>query len=424
MNGKVSCLRVLIGFLVLLMAVPPWVLAQGPGAGASFREEELDQMLAPIALYPDSLLGQILVAATYPDQVKEADQWVRDNSSLRGDALNDALDRMDWDLSVKALVPFPQVLAMMSDKMDWTQRMGDAFLAQQADVMDTVQRLRAKAHAQGNLKDTEQQRVVVRGESIEIEPANPQVIYVPTYNPAVIYGSWWYPAYPPYAYNPYYPGYAWNPYYTGAGFVTAGLFGFAAGVAVGSVWNSGWGHWNWSRHDVNVNINRHININRNNIRRTDIRTSSWHNVNRNRVSRESGRHAVGQAGTKRTAVKPGTRPSAESVSKGLKQREGKAQVREGKKAGQGTQTKMGSERGQKGSKMSSERSKGQRGSKMSSERSKGQRGSKMSSGKSRGESLRSGGSNRGGNARGGGGNARGGANKSRSGGGGAKDRRK
>ncbi len=153
MNGKMSCLRVLIGFLVLLMAVPPWVLAQGPGAGASFREEELDQMLAPIALYPDSLLGQILVAATYPDQVKEADQWVRDNSSLRGDALNDALDRMDWDLSVKALVPFPQVLAMMSDKMDWTQRMGDAFLAQQADVMDTIQRTAGQGPCSGQSQE-------------------------------------------------------------------------------------------------------------------------------------------------------------------------------------------------------------------------------------------------------------------------------
>ena len=110
-------------------------------------------MLAPIALYPDSLLGQILVAATYPDQVTEADQWVRQNNNLQGDELNAALDRMDWDLSVKALVPFPQVLSMMSDKMDWTQRLGNAFLARQADVMDTIQRLRAKAYAAGNLKD-------------------------------------------------------------------------------------------------------------------------------------------------------------------------------------------------------------------------------------------------------------------------------
>jgi len=130
MNRKVSYLGVLIGFLVLLMAAPPGVLAQSAGASGSFGQEELDQMLAPIALYPDSLLGQILVAATYPDQVTEADQWVRQNNNLQGDELNAALDGMDWDLSIKALVPFPQVLSMMSDKMEWTQRMGDAFLTQ------------------------------------------------------------------------------------------------------------------------------------------------------------------------------------------------------------------------------------------------------------------------------------------------------
>src|SRR5512143_2959517 len=138
MNRKVSYLPVLIGFLVLLMAAPPWILAQSSGTGTTFRQEELDQMLAPIALYPDSLLGQILVAATYPDQVTEADQWVRQNSNLQGDDLNAALDGMDWDLSIKALVPFPQVLAMMSDKMEWTRTMGDAFLAQQEDVMDSI----------------------------------------------------------------------------------------------------------------------------------------------------------------------------------------------------------------------------------------------------------------------------------------------
>ena len=283
MNRTVYYLRGLIGFLVLLMGAPPWVLAQGSGTGATFRQEELDQMLAPVALYPDSLLGQILVAATYPDQVVEADQWVRQNQNLQGDELNAALDRMDWDLSVKALVPFPQVLSMMSDKMDWTQSMGGAFLAQEADVMDTIQRLRRKAHAAGHLNTTAQQRVIVRGESIEIVPANPRVIYVPTYNPTVIYGSWWYPAYPPYAYSPYYPNYAYDPYYTGGGFVTAGLFGFATGIAVGSIWNSGWGHWDWDRRHANVTINRTININRNDIGRGDIRTSRWQDVRQGRL---------------------------------------------------------------------------------------------------------------------------------------------
>jgi hypothetical protein len=395
MNRKVFYLPVLIGILVWLMAAPPWILAQSSGTGATFRQEELDQMLAPIALYPDSLLAQILVAATYPDQVTEADQWVRQNNNLQGDELNAALDGMDWDLSIKALVPFPQVLSMMSDKMEWTQRMGDAFLAQQDDVMDTVQRLRAKAHAQGNLNSTEQQKVVVRGESIEIEPANPRVVYVPTYNPMVIYGSWWHPAHPPYAYNPYYPRYAYDPYYTGAGFVTAGLFGFAAGVAVGSVWNSGWGHWDWGRHNVNVNINRTININRNDIRREHIRTSNWREVNRHRGSARSGREAVGQSGGKRTsgkaALKPGARPTAGSVQKGHQQREGKAQVRKGKTAG--------AESGQ--AKVRSDRTKVSRGKAAGKSGEQVSRG--KSSGKSRGDSLRGGGSNRGGGkARGGG----------------------
>jgi hypothetical protein len=324
-------------------------MAQSSGTGAPIRQEELDQMLAPIALYPDSLLGQILVAATYPDQVKEADRWVDQNKNLQGDELNAELDRADWDLSVKALVPFPQVLSMMSDKMDWTQRLGDAFLAQQANVMDTIQNLRVKAHKQGNLNNTEQQRVVVRGDSIQIEPANPRVIYVPTYNPAVIYGSWWYPAYPPYAYNPYYPHYAYDPYYTGTGFITGGLFGFAAGIAVGSVWNSGWGRWDWGRHNVNVTVNRTININRNNINRRDIRTSSWHQVNSQRSMR-SGRQN-GLSGNNRhisgnTALKAGTRGTAASVQTGLRQREGKAQVSQTKMERHGGQAKIRSDRHQ------------------------------------------------------------------------------
>lgn len=417
MNRKVSYLPVLIGFLGLLMAAPPWILAQSSGTGTTFRQEELDQMLAPIALYPDSLLGQILVAATYPDQVTAADQWVRQNNNLQGDELNAALDGMEWDLSVKALVPFPQVLSMMSDKAEWTQRMGDAFLAQQEDVMDAIQRLRAKAHAQGNLNSSEQQKIVVRGESIEIEPANPRVVYVPTYNPTVIYGSWWHPGYPPYAYNPYYPHYAYDPHYTGVGFVTAGLFGFAAGIAVGPVWHSGWGHWDWGRHNVNVNINRTININRNDIRREHLRSSSWHEVNRHRGgSVRSGREGAARSG--KAALKTGGRPTAGSVRKGLQQREGKAQVRKGKTAGsEGSQAKVRSNRG----KVSHGKASGRSSEQLSRSKSGGKSSGKMSgskpSGKSRGDSLRSGGSGRGGGkAHGGGGAGRGGG-KARGGGG-------
>src|SRR5262249_49297782 len=150
----------------------------------------------PIALYPDSLVSQILMASTYPLEVVEADRWVKANKSLQGDALTSALEAQTWDPSVKSLVNFPQVLAMMSEKLDMTQKLGDAMLAQQKDVLDAVQRLRAKAQAQGNLKTTKEQTVVVEQPAtteqsmvIKIEPADPQVVYVPSYNPAVVYGT-------------------------------------------------------------------------------------------------------------------------------------------------------------------------------------------------------------------------------------------
>lgn len=261
MNMRSKLNVVLIGFFVLLLAAPPAAVGQGAGASGGFSHEELDQMLAPIALYPDSLLAQVLVAAAYPVEVVQADRWVKQNRSLKGEQLNAALDKMGWDLSVKALVPFPEVLAMMSEQLDWTSKLGEAFVAQQADVMQTVQKLRGRARNQGNLKTTREQKVVVQDQAIVIEPANPTVVYVPTYNPAVVYGSWWAPAYPPYAYYP-----------AGAAFA-AGAFGFAAGVAVGAAWNNGWGSWNWGHNDVNVNVNRNTNINRNNI--SNVRTGQF-----------------------------------------------------------------------------------------------------------------------------------------------------
>jgi hypothetical protein len=216
-----------------------------------FKAEELEQFLAPIALYPDSLLTQILMASTYPLEIVQADRWAKQNKDMKGDALTKALESQPWDPSVKSLVNFPQVLAMMSEKLDWTQKLGDAFLAQQKDVMDTTQKLRKKAHAEGNLKTTKEQVVKVEKEVIIIEPANPQVVYVPTYSTTVVYGTWPYPAYPPYPYYP--PGYAPG----------AGLFGFGAGVAVGAAWGYAWGHANWNGGDVDVNVNQNTNINNN-----------------------------------------------------------------------------------------------------------------------------------------------------------------
>jgi uncharacterized membrane protein YgcG len=242
--------------LCLLMVMQISVPIRVAGADASLTPEQLDQMLAQIALYPDALLAQVLMASTYPLEVVEADRWVRRNPNLDEDSLNDALDKMDWDPSIKALVPFPQVLSMMSEQLEWTEQLGEAFLSQQQAVMNTIQDLRAKASARGNLETTNEQRVIAEQDTIRIEPADPEIVYVPVYNPAVIYGPWWYPAYP--------------PYYWGPG--VAGL-AFAAGVAVGIAWAHGWGNWNWANHTINVNVNRNVNVN--NLKNANIQTAKW-----------------------------------------------------------------------------------------------------------------------------------------------------
>ena len=178
----------LIGLLAICLALPAPLFAQAKPAKV-FKQEELDQLLAPIALYPDDLLTQILMASTYPLEVVQAERWAKQNKSLKGDALKAALEKQPWDASVKALVPFPDVLTMMSEKLEWTQKLGDAFLAQQKDVMDTVQKLRRKAAEAGNLKSSKEQEVKKEGDIIIVQAANPQVVYVPAYNPTVVYGS-------------------------------------------------------------------------------------------------------------------------------------------------------------------------------------------------------------------------------------------
>ena len=189
---------------------------------------QLDQLVAPIALYADPLLAQILMASTYPLEVAQADRFAKANKNFKEDKLKEVLAKRDWDASVKELVSTPNVLSMMSDKLDWTEKLGDAVLAQQADVMDAIQRLRAKAQANGKLETTEQQTVMVSQESsqqiIEIEPASPDAVYVPYYDPAVVYGEWPYPEYPPYYYPP------------PAGYIVGGAIatGIAWGVAYAS----------------------------------------------------------------------------------------------------------------------------------------------------------------------------------------------
>ncbi len=213
-----------------------------------FKPEELEQILAPIALYPDDLLSQILMATTYPLDIVEADRWVKKNKSLKGDAAAKALEKEDWDPAVKSLINLPDLLGMLSEKLDWTQKLGDAFIGQQKEVMDTIQKLRTKAKDAGQLSTNENQKVEVKQEGttqvIVIESAQPNTVYVPVYNPTVVYGSWAYPAYPPY---PYYPP----------------AYGVGMGIAVGFAWGYAWGHCNWGGGDVDINVNRNTNINNN-----------------------------------------------------------------------------------------------------------------------------------------------------------------
>ncbi len=427
----------LIALLILLLAAPSGVLGQETGTSAAFGTEALNQMLAPIALYPDSLLANVLVAATFPLEVVAADRWVKQNKDLKGDQMNAALDKMTWDLSVKALVPFPEVLAMMSEKLDWTQTLGEAFLAQQSDVMDIVQKLRSKAQAEGNLKTTEEQKVEVKGDAIVIEPASPTTIYVPTYNPEVVYGAWPYPAYPPYPYYPY------------GGAVAAGVLGFAAGVAVGAAWNNGWGSWNWGGGSINANINRNTNINGNHV--SHYQTGKWNQGARNgsvatrpaggrggagagggrndfrgrtpsqlpaagasrpggsqRPSGGAGRPGASQrpsggaggAGvSQRPSQRPGagasTRPSTASVQQGLQQRGGGSAFQG---AGSGSNARMNSSRGAASRQSSSAGMRGQ----SAGAGSRGMSGAGRSGGRGGGGGGRGGGG-RGGGGRGGGG---------------------
>ncbi len=244
MKTRGSWKYAVIGLAVICLALPATLFAQGAPAKV-FKQEELEQLLAPIALYPDDLLTQILMASTYPLEVVQAERWAKQNKSLKGDALKAALEKQTWDDSVKALVPFPDVLTMMSEKLEWTQKLGDAFLAQQKDVMDTVQKLRKKAADAGNLKSSKEQEVKKEGDIIIVQAADPQVVYVPAYNPTVVYGAWAYPAYPPYPVYAYPPG--------------AALFTFTMGVAVGAAW---YGHgYHADYHGGSVNIDRNTNIN-------------------------------------------------------------------------------------------------------------------------------------------------------------------
>jgi hypothetical protein len=213
-----------------------------------YTQAELDQMLAPIALYPDALLSQVLMAATYPIEVVEAARWSRANPGLQGDAAVQAVQGEDWDPSVKSLCAFPQILQRMDEKLEWTRALGDAFLAQEPQMMDEVQKLRQRAQAAGNLRSDERIRVAQQGPVIVVEPASPEYFYVPYYDPLEVYGTWWWPDYRPVYWSPW-PGYV-RPYYR-PGISVGFWWGRPIGLSLGFFF----GDFDWGRRHVRVTHN-------------------------------------------------------------------------------------------------------------------------------------------------------------------------
>jgi hypothetical protein len=236
----------IIPFLLSFPALQPLqAQIQDSGYAEPFKKysrEELAQMLSPIALYPDALLSQVLMASTYPIEVIEADRWIRKNPELKDEALDYALLSQAWDPSVKALCHFPPVLALISERIADTTRIGNAFLAQEEEVMEMIQELRARAYAQGNLTTSAEQKVIVEKETIIIEPADPRIIYVPYYDPYYVYGPWWYPSYPPYF---------WRPSMVTIGTGISYWPGFYFGVAFGN-----WSYFDWHHHYIYINVHK------------------------------------------------------------------------------------------------------------------------------------------------------------------------
>src|SRR6266851_3254279 len=240
-------LSAVLSFLLVFTAVPFEAAGQQPapaestgysGQGAPLSADQLQQIVAPIALYPDALVAQILGAATFPDQIAAASGWLQQNKSLTGTALMGAVDQQQWDPSVKALTQFPSVLDNLAKNLSWTSSLGEAYHTQPTDVMTAVQVLRAKAQAAGNLKSGSQITVVQQSpQVIVIQPTNPQVVYVPTYNPTVVYGT-------PYV----------TPGYSTAAVVTTAVVAFGIGIAVGAAMSNSWGYsyWNCNWHGGTV----------------------------------------------------------------------------------------------------------------------------------------------------------------------------
>jgi len=253
---SVQLISLLCVFLLLprdMLAIAQEGSAPKAEVASKLSSDQLDSLVAPIALYPDQLLAQVLAASTYPLEIVQLQQWLGKHKDLKDKELAEAVQREKWDPSVQAMAALPDVVKLLAENIKWTSELGDAFLAQQSDVMDAVQRMRTKARDGGKLKSSEQMKVetkvVESKQVVVIEQANPQVVYVPSYDPVVVYG-----AAPVYAYPPVYP----------AGYYAAGMaISFGVGMAMGAMWSGGWG-WNcgWGGNNT-VNINNNNNFNRN-----------------------------------------------------------------------------------------------------------------------------------------------------------------
>jgi hypothetical protein len=315
-GGTVQCLVAVLCAVLLAPGDAIVFARQASQQGLSPDQEtpkipndQIDSLVAPIALYPDPLLSQVLVASTYPLEIIQLQQWIQKNSSLKGADLTNAVEKQDWDPSIQAMSVFPDLVNRMGDNIKWTTDLGNAFLAQQSDVMDAVQRMRIKAKDAGQLKSNEQQTVEVKTvESktvIVVQPTNPQVVYVPSYNPVIVYGPPIYP-YPPIYYPP--------PSYYAAGVAIA----FGVGIAVGAAYRGGWG-WGcgWGRNNVNININNNYisHYNRTNINNVNRNNINAINRNGNTAWQHNPQHRGGTPySNKATANKYGGTARGDSMS--------------------------------------------------------------------------------------------------------------
>jgi hypothetical protein len=434
----------------LLIAQRPYAIAQqpqppgtAPGAPqALLNPDELDSLVAPIALYPDPILSQVLVAATYPVEIVEAARWLEENHHLSGKALADAAAEQPWDASVQALVLLPEVLNRLNQEVRWTTDLGNAFLEQEEDVMDAIQRMREKASARGALRSTSQQTVSTKTENnqpfIVIEPASPNVVYVPVYNPVAVWGP---PVVP-------FPAISYPPY---TGIAAASALSFGAGMAVGAFWGGGWGGWGWNPGwgGRNIIVNNNF-IRSNRFRRANVGAGNrWvRNPERRAGGRTGGRGAANRTANIRGGNRS-SRPTVEQTRRRLNEagrqrggtgRPSQANVgqRGGRRAGQGSAARMNrggeGQRARRGNAGQGVTNRTQQGR---SAQARQNRGGNRQANRGAANRAASGAANRGGarssvnrnrgaanrsaaGSRGGGGGARGGANRARGGGGGAR----